>query len=287
LVIPDTAIDPDKLNSMNAKVHFAADKIIETHFPLDSMKVDVTLQDGVLTLKPLEFDADKGKILINLVLNGRVKPIAAQVDATVQGFPLERLLGKAGKNTSWGAIGGHAEFKGTGESMHKILASSNGNVGLAVGGGQVSLFLVELMGIDLAESAGIILTKDKPTTIRCIVGDFALENGKMTSRAMVADTNDTNFTGSGSIDLGREVLDMRVRAHPKDVSPVTLRSVLMLTGTFSHPYFGPDVKALAVRGGIAVALGVLLTPLASLLVLVDPGGGKDANCAALFEQAAK
>ncbi len=287
LIIPDKTIDPEKFNSMNAKVHFDAAKVIDSHFPLDSMKVDVVLQDGVLTLKPLEFGADQGKILVNLVLNSRAKPITTKVEATVQAFPLERLLGKAGRNTSWGAIGGHAEFDGTGDSMHRILATSDGNVGLAVGGGQVSLFLVELMGIDIAESLGIMVTKDKPTAIRCIVGDFALEKGKMTARAMVADTADTNFSGSGSIDLGREVFDMRVHAHPKDMSPATLRSPLVLTGTFSHPHFGPDIKALALRSGIAVALGVVLTPLASLLVLVDPGGGKDADCATLFEKAAK
>jgi hypothetical protein len=28
---------------------------------------------------------------------------------------------------------------------------------------------------------------------------------------------------------------------------------------------------------------VLLTPLASLLVTIDLGGGKDANCAAMFQ----
>ena len=288
LVIPDRVIDLEKLNSMNAKVSYVADKVIESHFPLDSMKVDIALQDGLLTLKPLELTADYGKVLINLTINGRAKPVTTKLSATIQGFPLERLLGKSGgKNNSWGAIGGHAEFSGTGDSMHRILATSDGNVGLAVGGGQLSLFLVELMGVDLAESVGILLTKDKPTEIRCIVGDFALEKGKMTARTMVADTKDTIFTGSGSIDLGRETLDMRVHAKPKDVSPVTLRSKLLLTGTFAHPAFGPDPKNLILKGGAAVVLGALLTPLASLIVLVDAGGGKDANCAALFKQAEK
>jgi len=288
LVIPDRVIDPEKLNSMNAKVRLEADQIIENRFPLDSMKVDIALQDGVLKLDPMELGADYGKILIKLTINGRAKPITTDFAATIQGFPLERLVGKAGsKNTSWGSIGGHAEFKGTGESMHRILASSNGNVGLAVGGGQLSLFLVELMGIDLAETVGILLTKDKPADIRCIVGDFALENGKMTARTAVADTTDTIFTGSGSIDLGREIMDMRVHAKPKDMSPVTLRSKLLLTGTFADPYFGPDPKALVLRGGAAAVLGVLLTPIASLILLIDPGGGKDANCAALIEKAEK
>jgi len=41
----------------------------------------------------------------------------------------------------------------------------------------------------------------------------------------------------------------------------------------------------AARVGASVALGVLLTPLAALLPLVDPGGGEDADCGALVQQA--
>jgi uncharacterized protein involved in outer membrane biogenesis len=288
LVIPDKTLDLEKLVSMNAKVHLEADKIVESKFPLDSFKTDIVLLDGVLTLKPLVFTVDHGLISIDLTINGKARPVKTTVAATIQGFPLGRLVGKSGgENTSWGAIGGHAEFQGTGDSMHRILASSNGQVGLAVGGGELSLFLVELMGVDIAELLGIIITKDKPTAIRCIVGDFALENGKMTARTMVADTDDTIFRGNGSIDLGREVMEMRIHAKPKDFSPATLRSKLLLAGTFAHPTLGPDKKAMMLQGGIAAVLGVTLTPLASLIALIDFGGGKDANCAALMKEAEK
>jgi uncharacterized protein involved in outer membrane biogenesis len=287
LVIPDRTLDLEKLNSMNAKVHLKADRIIEADFPLDNFDVQIGLQDGVLTLKPLIFGVDKGRINIDITVNGRAQPVKTDVVATVLAFPLQRLVGKGPENTTWGAIGGHFEFHGTGDSMHRILATADGQAGFAVGGGQLSLFLVELMGVDLAEAVGIMLTKDKPAEIRCMVADFAIEKGKMTARAMVADTTDTVFRGNGSIDLGREVFDMRVHAKPKDVSPVTLRSKLKLTGTFADPSFGPDLKAMALRGGAAAVLGALLTPLASLLVLIDIGGGKDANCAALIEQAQK
>ncbi|MBY0511508.1 MAG: AsmA family protein [Rhodospirillaceae bacterium] len=287
LVIPDQTIDLEKLSAMNADVQFEAEKV-ESNLPLDRIKAHIVLENGLLNLKPLEFGADRGKIVINIAINGREKPIMTKVDATLQGFPLQRIVGKAGgDNTSWGSIGGHLEFRGTGDSMHRILATSDGNIGFAVGGGQLSLFIVELMGLDIAEVLGISLGKDKPTEIRCIAGDFALEQGKMTARTMVADTKDTIFRGSGSIDLGREVMDMRLHAKPKDFSPATLRSKLLLTGTFADPSFGPDMKNIILKGGAAAILGVFLTPVAGLLALIDAGGGKDANCEALFAEAAK
>jgi uncharacterized protein involved in outer membrane biogenesis len=287
LVIPDKQIDFRKLNSMNAKVQLGADKIIDANFPLDSFKTDVVLQDGLLTLKPLIFTAGNGSIAINLAINGREQPMRMDAVAEVKAFPLQRLIGTAKENNSWGAIGGRITLKGHGNSLHAILANSDGDVGLAVGGGELSLFLVELMGVDLAEALGIILTKDRPTPIRCIVADFGIEKGKMTARTAVADTRDTVFNGTGSIDLGREIMDMRIHAKPKDVSPVTLRSKLLVQGTFANPALGPDTGNMILRGGAAAALGVVLTPFASLLALIDVGGGKDANCTALFKELEK
>ena len=62
-----------------------------------------------------------------------------------------------------------------------------------------------------------------------------------------------------------------------------LLSPILARGTFALPAIGPDVGKAAVKAGLATALGVLLTPLASLLVTLDLGGGKDANCSALFQ----
>jgi uncharacterized protein involved in outer membrane biogenesis len=64
-----------------------------------------------------------------------------------------------------------------------------------------------------------------------------------------------------------------------------LRGPIRIGGTFKNPTVHPEAGPLAARAGAAVALGVLVTPIASLLALVDLGGAKDSNCSALVEQA--
>jgi hypothetical protein len=63
---------------------------------------------------------------------------------------------------------------------------------------------------------------------------------------------------------------------------LSARSPLNVTGTFKDPSFTPDVKALAARGGAAVLLGTLLTPLAALIPLIEWGPGKDSDCSGLI-----
>ena len=66
---------------------------------------------------------------------------------------------------------------------------------------------------------------------------------------------------------------------------VRLRSPIEIGGTLLHPQIGVKTIDLAAQAGGAIALGVLLTPVASLLAFVDPGLAKDANCASLVAQA--
>lgn len=289
LVIPDKPIDLEKLNSMNAKVTLAADRVTGSGIPLDTLSADLALENGVLTLSPLRFGVDPGHIAMEIKVDGTRQPVRSDVKGTVQAYPIKRLVGKAAEmeNTTFGAIGGRFELHGSGNSAHRFVASSDGGVGLIAGGGQLSLLFVEFAGLDLAESLGLIIGKDRPVEIRCGVADFKIKQGVMTTDAFVIDTEDTIFRGEGAVDLGRELMDMKIRPKPKDVSLVTLRSPILVAGTFAQPKIGPDMSKVIAKGGLATALGVLLTPLASLLATLDLGGGKDANCAALFQEVAR
>jgi uncharacterized protein involved in outer membrane biogenesis len=285
LVIPDKPIDLEKLKSMNARVGLTADKVTSSGIPLDTLTAELGLEAGKLTLSPLRFGVDPGHIAMDIKVDGNAQPVKVDISGQVQAYPIKRLIGKSGEkmeNTTFGSIGGRFELHGAGNSAHRFAASSNGGVGLIAGGGQLSLLFVEFAGLDLAESLGLLIGKDKPVDIRCGVADFKIKQGVMTTDAFVIDTADTIFRGEGAVDLGRELMDMKIRPKPKDVSLVTLRAPILVRGTFAQPHIGPDMSKVIAKGGLATALGVLLTPLASLLATLDIGGGKDANCSQLF-----
>ena len=285
LVVPDTTIDFQKINAMNVAVTLAAAHVDSAGFPLDNLTADIGLKDGVLTLKPLKVGADKGSISLDLTLNAS-SPYAQKTDmiATVRNYPLQRLMGDSGANTSFGAIGGRIELHGEGDSMHRILATSTGTVGLIAQGGQISELMVQLAGMNLIKALGLVISGDKPTDIRCMATDFSVQRGLMETRAIVFDTEPSIITGDGTVDLATEVMKITLRAKPKSGGIGSLRVPFHIAGTFSEPSIGPDVGALALRGGIAAVLGVLLTPLGALLGTIEGGGGKDADCSALMAQ---
>src|SRR5690606_40251468 len=125
------------------------------------------------------------------------------------------------------------ESAGSGNSIAGMLGSAEGEVAVGIGRGQVGNLVLELAGIDIFEALRFLLTGDQVVPIRCAFADYAVEDGVMQARALAFDTTDTIIVGEGSIDLGEETLDLELRPRPKDRSILTLRSPLVVDGTFA------------------------------------------------------
>ena len=75
---------------------------------------------------------------------------------------------------------------------------------------------------------------------------------------------------------------------PKDFSPLTLRTPLLVGGSFANPQVSADAGPLTLKLGAALLLG-LLNPLAALIPLLDPGNADEAqrgaaDCLALSQR---
>ena len=177
-------------------------------------------------------------------------------------------------------------MKTTGNSIAAMLGRGDGQFQLFMGGGRFSKLLLELIGLDATEALGFLIEKgDKQAVIRCMVADFGLQQGVLNSRAIVFDTSDTIIFGKGLIDLRDESLKLRLEPHPKDVSILVLRSPINISGKLKSPTVLPDLTQVGARAAAAVALGVLLTPLAALIPTLETGLGKDSDCNGLVAAA--
>ncbi|WP_115562600.1 AsmA family protein [Xanthomonas arboricola] len=283
-ILPTTPYDLSKLRAMDAQVRWRAQRINAPSWPLDDMDASLTLKNGLLQLDPLNFGVAGGDIRSTIRMDARNPVITTQLKAGIRGIRLDRLFPDAtlAKQAS-GAIGGELDLRGRGNSIAAMLGSADGSIGVGMGRGHVGNLIMELAGLDIAESLKYLIIKDRQIPVRCMFGDFGVKDGLMQSRALAFDSTDTIIVGEGNISLKNETLDLLLRPRPKDRSILSLRSPLRIAGTFKDPSFRPDFKALGLRGAIAVALATVAPP-AALLATFEPGPGKDSDCGGKYVQ---
>lgn len=278
-VLPDVAFKTDRWTSMDADVRLRAKHLRRaTALPLNELSVHVTLNDGVLTLDPLDVGVAGGHVRAQVSLDGRNQPIKAKARAEVRKVMLSGLFPELVLNKATiGEINGTFNLSGSGNSIASLLATSNGHATLAIAHGEVSQLMMEKAGLHLWEIMGLSMTGDKRVALRCGLASFSVRSGVMLADTLIFDTAVTTLVGSGQIDLAQETLALTFNQKTKNTSPLALRSPIYIRGSFAHPTVGVDKGRVAVRALGAVALG-LVNPALALIPLVDPGPGKDSDC---------
>ena len=277
-LLPDTGYELDKLRAMDADVRWKAHRIETRKLPIDDMDAHLLMENGLVRLDPLNFGVAGGDIRSTIRMDARESTIRTRADIAARGLNLAKLLPTVElARDAIGKVGGDIKLAGSGNSIAKMLGSSDGAATVGMGRGQISNLLMEWAGLDIAEALKFMIKGDRKIPIRCAFGDFAVANGVMTANSLAFDTTDTIIVGEGTINLRDETLDLKLRPRPKDRSLFVFRSPLLVGGTFKDPSFRPDMKRVGLRGALALVLGNIAPP-AALLATLELGPGEDSGC---------
>jgi uncharacterized protein involved in outer membrane biogenesis len=282
-LIPDREFDLPSLRAMDANVLVDVAQVdLGTAFgePLRPLRTHLRLNDGVLVLDDLDARSAQGRLRGRISLDGRPAQALWHAQLRWADVALERWIRQARKAGQppyvTGRLAGRADVRGQGRSTAQMLSTLDGQVLLRLRGGSVSHLAIEAAGIDLFESLGLLIKGDDALPVSCAVGQWVTTGGTLRPRVMVIDTRDSTVWIDGSISLAQERLDLRATVAPKDFSPVTLRTPLLVRGPFTDPTVslekGPLVRKLATTGLLAA-----LAPLAGVIPLLDPGSGPESD----------
>jgi hypothetical protein len=284
-ILPDQEFRVDRLRAMDADVKFTGESIRNKDLPVEHLVSHLKIDNGLLTLDPVNFSVAGGNIVSSVTINARKEIPSGEAKVDFKRLQLPKLFPKIEiTHDSTGVIGGTAKIKSDGKSVGSLLASADGRFALIMSGGQISNLMLEIIGLDGAEIMKFLVAGDKNVKVRCGVVDFGIKTGIMTTETFIIDTADTNIIGEGQISLVDETIEMKISPQPKDFSIVSLRTPVHIGGTFKEPTVYPD-KMLAIRIGAAVVLGIFATPAAALIPLIETGPGEDNDCKALIASA--
>jgi AsmA family protein len=303
--IPDRRFDLPSLRMMDADVRVAVDELdfgSASLAPFRPLKTHLVLEGGVLRLEAIEAGVAGGRVTGASRLDGSGDPARFGVDLRFTGVDIagwirgtqkgdadvsappptasgalktERKtasLGGAQPARSYvtGELRGGVKLDGRGHSTAEILSTLDGSVQATLRDGTISHLVMEAAGLDVAQALGVLVRGDRPLPLRCAAVDLAVKNGIAQTRRAVLDNRDSVLRIDGTVDLRDESLALRARARPKDISPLTVRSPLVVSGTFTQPKVSVEPMPIAGRVLAAAALAAIAPP-AALLPFVDLG----------------
>ncbi|MBR7946506.1 AsmA family protein [Burkholderia cenocepacia] len=284
-VLPVATFRTERWSAIDADVKFTGRKLIKSpQLPITNLYTHILLQDGVLSLEPLQFGVAGGTLATNAHLDGSRTPLkgrftlAARHLKLKQLFPTQKVM-----QTALGEINGDASLSATGNSPAALAATSTGEVKALITNGRISRLLMEAAGLNVANVVYEKLFGNRDVNINCAAIDFAATDGMLDPKVFALDTDDALINVDGLINLRDESLDLKIHPHTKGFRIFSLRSPLYAKGTFKNPKVGVDAGALALRAGAMVGLG-LINPFAALIPLIAPSNNRDVPCSELFGQ---
>ena len=282
-VLPNRPFDLASLRKMDADVMINLQYLdLKTRFlePIKPLQAHLHLQNAVIALKNIKASTADGRLTGDMSLDGRRSNALWDTNLAWNGVRLEHWIKQNRANGLppyiSGKLNGKALLKGQGKSTAEILASLDGSIRSELVQGAVSHLGIEIAGIDVAESIGVLFKGDDALPVQCGVIDLQAKNGVFSPRVMVVDTADTTVWVDGSLSLATETLNLRAMALPKDFSPLTLRAPLDVTGSFSKPQVSLEKKPVGIKLA-ASGLLALINPLAAVIPLMDSGDTKEAK----------
>jgi uncharacterized protein involved in outer membrane biogenesis len=283
-LLPTTRISLPKLDAANIHLHYDGHHIEGRSIPLDSLIVTIDIVNGAVDVHPIIFTVGTGRVQGDVALTPETDSrIKLKSDIHFDRLDVTRMMEATHAFGGAGTVGGLATIDSTGNSIATFLGNGNGGLDLYMSGGDLSALLIDLSGLELGKAVLSALGVPTRTPVDCMIADFTLRNGLVTTRALLVDTGEALITGQGEIDLKAQTIDFQASSHSKNFSIGNLPTPIRVSGTLKHPSIGISIAPLAVRGGLAVALGFLAAPLA-VLPTVELGVGDPHKCGELVDE---
>ncbi len=285
-LIPTVPMDLTKLRSADFHVTYRADSIIGKSVPFDTLATHLDIEDGEITVTDFRLGIGQGQIIGQATLTPTENTVHTVAEIQLQKLDIQRMLASTHLIKGQGVLGGQMKIESTGKSLAEILGNGNGQVTLAVAGGNVSAIAVDLSGLKLGSAALSALGFPDREGIRCLIGDLSLTDGTLQTRTLMLDTTNDRTTVDGKVDLKTERVDAKLRTQAKHFTVGTLSAPIIMDGTLKNPGFHPEAGTLGARAAAAVGLALLFPP-AALLPTIQFGIGDDNACVALLQEGAK
>ncbi len=258
-------LDPKELANSPAAGSLSVKRYHVGNITLENLKGDFTIRQGVLRVKPIDFDLYSGHETGSVVLNFLDPKPSLELATRLSAIDVNQFLsstGSAGK-LLYGLLSGEISLRTSGQNQQQVLRNLKGTAALDLQKGKLAHIAVGRQIATIAQLAGVTLP-DKETPITKMGGHIEIADNFARTNDLQVETPDINLQCQGSFnfdgDMNFNVLGTFSREVSQQIqsrSPVggLLNAVLQdenkqvviplqVLGNFEAPRFKLDAQKL-------------------------------------------
>ena len=222
---------------LDADLSFEAQRFHAAAFALvQSLRLKADLAGGQLAVSDLDLGWAGGHSIGRLGLDLRQPLAVADARIETYGIRVEALLGKVDENKRiTGTLSGALALKAKGNDATALRSSVTGPAHVALLNGTIPSLLDAEIGLEGGKLMRTLASGNEPLALPCAAATFDLAEGRARVRNLVIDSVNTRITGSGTIDLRDESVDLLLTPEPKRPGVFELRRSIHLFGHLPKP----------------------------------------------------
>lgn len=251
----DTPFPVDLLKSFDFKLNLKVGEIKSMpEMPLNNVNISLILNDGKFSVNDITFDYAGGKV--DLAAYAHItddNKLSATVGIDANNITVGKIVDYTGYKDSFkgGLSDGKIYLTAYGANLEEFMSTITGNfkiysinkmvareLGNYLGGSDLLLMLVKLFATDVVREITSDNKKEPDGIFQCIVANGEINNGVYeTGRGLAVETHNSNLVVNGRVDLGKENMDVRMFAFPKQGFKLSssLAEMLYVHGNLSEP----------------------------------------------------
>jgi uncharacterized protein involved in outer membrane biogenesis len=244
-MFPRSAFGAERLKAIDAHVSMVARKFRSAAMPvLESLKFTADLEDGVLHVNPIDLGLAGGHAVGALTLDAKREPPSSQMTVDLRGARLDQLLPEvASTGVTSGSVSASVQLSGRGNSIAAIFGSATGAMSAKLVGARISNLLDAKLGGNFGKILRLTISGDRAIVVHCAAIAFDFKTGLGQSRAILLDTEQTRFDGSGTVNLRDETLEVLLDPTQKKPGLFSLPSSVRVRGALNRPDFALEKNA--------------------------------------------
>jgi hypothetical protein len=268
-----------ELRAIDLDVQLQADRVSGRRgFELQDVLLYLTLDDGLLGVRRSGGSYEGGEVELELELDAsRAEPTWA-LRAEAYGVEMKKLMSQFERGTeSAGLLDVSLDLRTRGATRKDVVSRLGGTAGAMLRNGALvsrgaRAFSVNFLRLTIPDFRSDL---QSAAPVQCLLAIFKVEDGLAEADQLYLEASDITVVGTGSVDLGRDELAMRLTPRLHEPGLVSVAATVDVSGPIEQPVLTPVKSSL----GASAARGLIKNVLRPVRAVLDrrPGVEPEAD----------